>query len=621
MLIGGVWDADGGGDRALATVSTGRAGATLSCGGDREPCFAACHPNSLAEWGRLRVAGDLRLAGRHDLATSLGIAPQIAVGLFDAELLLRAWEAWGTATLARLDGEFAFALWDGSQGELVLARDILGQRPLHVARRGRALIFGSRPMPLASAIGRPAADVNQLVTLLAILPEAGNASFIAGVERIPPAEALIVSTLGQRVVRYWDCEGPPLRISRADALARVGSEIDRAVANIPQQDVMATQLSGGLDSSLVAESLARQRSGRIVSITGAADQPDEDLGNRFDDETVVAAATADFLGIEHVIARASAESPLDALERWLPTSQRPLLNPCNLGWIDATYAAAADIGSPILLNGLTGNFTVSHEGLSRLAALARRGHFLRFSREIALYRRYTGARWRGAAALGLGWALPAAVFQRVAQWKGHSRPPFEERSFLRRHHPAVVLARSELVRQGLEPNARLQPDDGPGPTLSELRFNDPGLANSSLTSRYGVASIDPLGSRRLIELCLRLPSDHFFYDGQPRRVARSLLAGRVPDQVVNERRRGYQGSNWRRGAEGALDQLIAEVDLAAGDGDSNGLFDLPTIRGMLTSWPTDGWNAEAQVQRYRRDLIRAVAGLRWMRWVREEGRG
>ena len=87
--------------------------------------------------------------------------------------------------------------------------------------------------------------------------------------------------------------------------------------------------------------------------------------------------------------------------------------------------------------------------------------------------------------------------------------------------------------------------------------------------------------------------------------------------MLDERRRGYQGQNWRRGIELERDSLIAEIDRAIADPDSAALFDLSAIRTHLIDWPTDGWGREDQVQRYRRDLIRAIGAVRFMRFVRE----
>src|SRR4051812_12500409 len=81
--------------------------------------------------GRFVLVADVRLDNRDDLAASLGLSPQQARTLCDAAFLLAALERWGESCLERLVGDYAFVLWDGARRQMLLARDALGQRPLH----------------------------------------------------------------------------------------------------------------------------------------------------------------------------------------------------------------------------------------------------------------------------------------------------------------------------------------------------------------------------------------------------------------------------------------------------------------------------------------------------------
>src|SRR5579859_848045 len=71
----------------------------------------------------------------------------------DTEVLLEAWRCWGPAALNRFRGMFAFALFDGKTGEIFLARDPLGIKPLYYARRGGGLLFASELKALVAASG------------------------------------------------------------------------------------------------------------------------------------------------------------------------------------------------------------------------------------------------------------------------------------------------------------------------------------------------------------------------------------------------------------------------------------------------------------------------------------
>ncbi len=575
--------------------------------------MSATSDNALADDATgAAVVADSRLSNRADLAAALGVDPRRG----DARLFLDAWRCWGLGLFDRVEGSYAFALWDPAEGRLILARDHLGDRPLHFRADSRGVAFASLPLPLASLDDRRA-DLERIVSYLAIEHESGPASFIASVSRVEPGQFVTIRP-GQVQARiWWTPSLEPLAISRDEARSAVRAELDRAVADGLDGPVVAAQLSGGLDSSLVVESAARQRQSgqRLVAITAAADHPDPADSHRFVDEAAVAADTVrGFAEVEHVVTTSAADPPIAALTWLLPTTQRPLLNACNLGWMEATYDAARAAGATTLLTGLSGNFTVSHEGRSRLAGLVAAGQFIRWWHEARAHRTFSSARWSGIADMSFAWALPLPLYRLLDRLRHGGRETIPL-GFLRRDHP-LVRATLDRTRHTVG-DPRLRPGDDAALILRELRFVDLGLANAGVRARFGLDPVDPTGSRRLIELCLRLPPDHFFHDGRPRQLARALLGGRVPPRVLDERRRGYQGQNWRRGIELERDSLIAEIDRAGADPDSVALFDLAAIRTHLTDWPTEGWDREDRVQRYRRDLIRAIGALRFMRFVRE----
>src|SRR5215831_13928340 len=84
--------------------------------------------------GRYVLVADLRLDNREELTRLLQIPSEKASRLSDAAILLAAVERWGEQCVERLIGDYAFALWDSARRHVILARDQLGQRPLHYHR-------------------------------------------------------------------------------------------------------------------------------------------------------------------------------------------------------------------------------------------------------------------------------------------------------------------------------------------------------------------------------------------------------------------------------------------------------------------------------------------------------
>jgi asparagine synthase (glutamine-hydrolysing) len=185
----------------------------------------------------------------------------------DTEVLLQAYLAWGEAFVDRLEGMFALAIWDVAQRQLLLVRDRLGIKPLHLAvLDGGVVVFGSE-IRAVLASGRVDRDLS---------PEAAWDFFSHGyvpapatiyrqVQKLPPGHLLRASADGQvEIARWWSPRFEHLDDSPETAQRRLIELVDRSVAEYLVADVpTGAYLSGGLDSSIVtqraAELFRRQR--------------------------------------------------------------------------------------------------------------------------------------------------------------------------------------------------------------------------------------------------------------------------------------------------------------------------------------------------------------------------
>ena len=186
----------------------------------------------------------------------------------DTEVVLEAWRSWGPRALGRFRGMFAFGLHDERSGELVLARDPLGIKPLYYLSRGEGLVFASELKALVAALGselrvQPGALIASM--LYYWLPEQRCA--IDGVAKLPPGSwARIRPGKAPMIQQYWNvaevaataAAGPPadLRDVVEDSVAA------HLVADVP----ISSFLSGGLDSSIVTV-LAHQADQKIDAYT------------------------------------------------------------------------------------------------------------------------------------------------------------------------------------------------------------------------------------------------------------------------------------------------------------------------------------------------------------------
>lgn len=180
----------------------------------------------------------------------------------DTEVLLEGYRAWGTGLVRRLVGMFAFALADRRRRELFLARDPFGEKPLYYVDEPGAVSFGSELRPLvALGVTNGRMDVAALGGYLCLNYVPGDATLLAGVRRLPPASWRLYGAGRVSTGQYWSPRGTVRDVPAGlePAIEGLRERLDRAVRHALVSDVpVGIFLSGGMDSSLIAESAARQ---------------------------------------------------------------------------------------------------------------------------------------------------------------------------------------------------------------------------------------------------------------------------------------------------------------------------------------------------------------------------
>ncbi|MDQ2102251.1 asparagine synthase (glutamine-hydrolyzing) [Azospirillum isscasi] len=182
----------------------------------------------------------------------------------DTEVVVHAFEEYGPAAWAKLNGQFAIGLWDAAKRELWLVRDRLGILPLFYARSGDHLAFASEAKALFGG-GRiePRFDAARLAQVFTHWSVAPQGSVFAGVQSVPPATAIrIDADLRLHEARYWepDMAGDPAlsRLTLDEAADRLEEKLLDAIRLRLRADVpVGVYISGGLDSSVIA-ALARK---------------------------------------------------------------------------------------------------------------------------------------------------------------------------------------------------------------------------------------------------------------------------------------------------------------------------------------------------------------------------
>ena len=217
----------------------------------------------------------------------------------DTEVILHAWQAWGSQCVQRLRGMFAFAVWDQKRRHLFLARDRLGIKPLYYALLPNGhFVFGSElkallPHPALPRERDPMAIEDYFA--YGYIPE--PRTIFSGVRKLPPGHTLLIEkgqTLLPRTNQYWDIPFTDSGLATQDSaqselIGRLREAIDiRLVAEVP----LGAFLSGGVDSSAI-----------VALMAGLVDQPIKTCSIGFDvpefDETAYALAVAERYHTDH----------------------------------------------------------------------------------------------------------------------------------------------------------------------------------------------------------------------------------------------------------------------------------------------------------------------------------
>src|SRR5580658_6660851 len=247
----------------------------------------------------------------------------------DTEVILKAYARWGTRSIERLHGMFAFAIAERDSGRLVLARDRLGIKPLYIARDGARVRFASTLPSLLAAggvdttIDRTA--LHHYMTFHSVVP--APHTIFRGVRKLPPATVRTIEPDGKETDEvYWT---PTFTREKAKDIAAgewpglVLEALRRAVKRRMVADVpIGVLLSGGLDSSLIVALLAQSGQRGLTTFSIGFEAAGGESGDEFEYSDFVART----FETDHRQIRIDSRRLLPAIEAAVPKMSEPMIS-------------------------------------------------------------------------------------------------------------------------------------------------------------------------------------------------------------------------------------------------------------------------------------------------------
>ncbi|HEY2955779.1 MAG TPA: asparagine synthase (glutamine-hydrolyzing) [Candidatus Eisenbacteria bacterium] len=474
--------------------------------------------------GRLWITYNGEVYNYVELREELERMGEAFVSTSDTEVILAAYRRFGPACLHRLNGMFAFALWDGARRELFCARDRLGVKPFYYQWDGRRFAFASDPRALVLTQPhriRPClAAVRDLIALDWVDHEAHT--FFEGVWQLPAAHTLTVGESGLAVERWWSLD--PRRRARggpADWTAEFERLFTDAVRLRLRADVeVGSCLSGGLDSSAVVTT-----AGRLAARPIHAFHCGYDEGSAYD-ERAYAKLTVEASGaVPHIVVPDGGDfwSVFDRLHdlQGEPTAGPGLYSQ----WKVMEIAHGA--GLKVLLDGQGGDETLA--GYFRYLPLRLRD--LLANGRLAAFAALLGpvAQRLGAAvtlALTLEPWLPAALVAPLRRRYGQGKDrvlgsALRELGRARPKRPPREWGSALADQLAFDTTERLLP--------SLLRYEDRNSMAYSIETRL------PFLDYRLVEFVFSLPDEQRIEGATTKAILRRALADRIPPGVLGRR--------------------------------------------------------------------------------------
>lgn len=494
-------------------------------------------PMSLADDEEVVITYSGEVYNFRELRTELEAFGQHFTTTSDTEVVLRAYLQWGRGFLERLNGIYAFAIWDARTEELLLVRDRMGVKPLYYQLLPDGVVFGSEPkVLLAHPDVEPIVDSDGLRELFSIVRTPGHAIF-RDMRELEPGTILTASAEGVHTHRYWELASHEHTDDLATTIATVRELLSDAVSRQVLADVpVGTLLSGGLDSSAVTALAALSPDypeGRVpafsVDFTGHTERFRSDVQWADPDMPYAVEVAAD-IGAEHVAVVLDNSDILDPDVRAATLRCQDL--PISTG--DMEYSLY------VLCRAVKERVTVA---LSGEAADELFGGYTWFHDDSAVNR--NGFPWHDPfeRAGGIG------ALKDVGLWDSLALGEYADARY------AEAIAEVP----------RLAGEDGRERRMREISYLNVTRWENFLLDRkdrismaVGLEVRVPFCDHRLVEYVFNAPWSMKSFDGREKSLLRAAMRGIVPDSVLDRKKNPYPATQDHE-YELALRAAVAEL--------------------------------------------------------------
>lgn len=246
----------------------------------------------------------------------------------DTEVILASYQKWGSDCVKKLNGIFAFAIWDKEKKEIFLARDYVGVKPLYYFLDGEKFIFSSEIKAILEYNMPRKLSYEAFNHYLRVLYVPEPLTMFEGIYKFPPASFGIFRGGKLSMQKYWDIENDGhFKESKSEIAKKLQKQVRKSVeSQLVSDKPIGIYLSGGIDSSVVLDCVNNIR-GNIDTFSVGFELSSQEESGKFNADFDLARRTADYYKTNHNEVLVSSKDVLDLFEKTVWHMDEPISNP------------------------------------------------------------------------------------------------------------------------------------------------------------------------------------------------------------------------------------------------------------------------------------------------------
>ncbi len=572
--------------------------ANICLGNTIQPIVAQDKLEQLPRYGQnneLVIVADAIIDNREQLYYELHLENRPLNDITNSELILEAYIRWNKEVPKHLIGDFAFAVWNTKKEELYLCRDHVGKRTLYYTQDDNLFAFSTLIKPLLIIKKNIEFSEQWIANFLAVL-EALNEldlelTFYEGIKQVPPATYMILTKDKIEVKKYWNpMEVKPLKLNSDDAYEDAFRTVfyEAVHCRLAADGEIGVMLSGGLDSGSVACVAAKHLEQKSKHLKAYSSIPKPDYvdwlpkGTVADESKYINELVGHYPNIDLKYCNSDKLDSYNQMEHLRLIQEYPFKYSANLFWIDKIAQLAKEDGCKVLLDGQSGNNTISYGNITdHIVTLINKMKFITAYKEIMKYSRFHHRVPKSVIKYFILLFFP----QFIKRFK-RTKTNYHKIDHLISKEMANKWKIDKYLKQnmlGKYSNKRQTVNDARSLSFNNLLFSQIGASEARLSIEYGVIRRDPTRDKRVIEFCMSLPAEQFVKDGIERSLIRRSMKGTLPDLIrMNLRERGRQSADFVQRLQQDWTSIREEFTQAINNDTIKSVADTYALKEMLS---------------------------------------